>query len=54
MHQKPDCPHRSDAMCSCKALDSSRSEEMKLHFLRNLSDMRLELSYNALTAPAPY
>ena len=41
-------------MCSCKALDSSRSEEMKLHFLRNLSDMRLELSYNALTAPAPY
>lgn len=54
MHQEPDCPHRSDTMCSCKALDSSRGEEMKLHFLRNLSDMRLELSYNTLAAPAPY
>lgn len=54
MRQKPECPHGNGVMCSCKALDSSRNEEKKIHFLRNLSDMRLELSYSTLAAPAPY
>lgn len=54
MRQKPECSHRNDVMCSCKALDSGRNEEMKIHFLRNLSDMKPELSYNTLEAPAPY
>ncbi len=48
------CNHDRDVMCSCRALNSGRKEEMAAHFLTNLRGMKLELSYNTLVGPAPY
>lgn len=54
MCQKPECPHKGDKMCSCAGLNFSNSNELRTHFLKNLTGMKLELFYNTLAAPAPY
>ena len=54
MCQKPECPHKGDKMCSCAGLNFSSGNELRTHFLKNLTGMKLELFYNTLAAPAPY
>jgi len=52
MCEKPECPHRGDEMCSCKALQDSG--ETKRHLIENMRDLKAELSYSSLSAPFPY
>lgn len=54
MCQKPECPHKGDKMCSCAGLNFGSGNELRTHFLKNLTGMKLELSYNTLASPTPY
>lgn len=54
MCQQLNCPHKGERMCSCVELDPSKRTKITAHFLKNLTGMKLELSYNTLLAPAPY
>ena len=54
MCRQLNCSHKGERMCSCVELDPSKRAEITAHFLKNLTGMKLELSYNTLSAPAPY
>ena len=53
MCQKPECSHKGDVMCSCRAIKSKDPLLQTIHLLANIREPKAELSYETLESPYP-